>query len=35
MMKGKDTNNINPQNYRPHPSGVEAVYVNEHINVLK
>jgi hypothetical protein len=29
-MKKRDTNNINPQNYRPHPSGVEAIHVNKH-----
>jgi hypothetical protein len=31
-MKDKNTSNINPQHYRSHPSGVEAIDVTEHMN---
>ena len=31
-MKDENTSNINPQHYRSHPSGVEAIDVTEHMN---
>jgi hypothetical protein len=31
-MKKKIADNINPQHYKSHPSGVEAIAITEHMN---